>query len=114
MKIHITPFDLVEPITAVHVDQGRQELTAVFNSWASIRAIRPSQERVVYSADQKQLKALYRVWMDAGQPLESEYLVKWQDRFFELASEPVKDATSPWLYFVMKEVTYDVSNFIET
>lgn len=29
MKTHITPFDLVEPITAVHVDQGRQELIAV-------------------------------------------------------------------------------------
>ena len=114
MAVKITPFDLIDPLTAIHMDTDRCELIAIFNAWAAVRAIRPSHERLAYYAEQKQLRASYRVWIEGRHPLENHHLIKWRGRFFELASEPVQDSENPWMYFVMQEVRYDLSNYLET
>jgi hypothetical protein len=107
-------FDLTEPITAVYLDDDHGTLINMFNAWAAIQPIRPYGERATYQAEQKILKAWYRVWLEQAYPLESHLLLKWKGRYFEQISEPVQDTITPWQYVLIQEVQDDLSHYSET
>lgn len=113
MVYHPYYFDLSEPVTAVHVDHDREEITNVFNAWAAIEPLRPSGERATYQAEQKVLKAWYRVWIEQVYPLESHMLIKWRGTYYELISEPVHDTLTPWQSVLIQEVQDDLSRYSE-
>ncbi len=107
-------FDLTEPVVVACVNHDQQELTHVFNAWAAVQPVRAGGERYIYQAEQRVLRGCYRVWLEQAHPLESTYLIKWKGRWFEIVSEPVQDTITPWQYFMMEEVTHDLSDYIET